>query len=381
MNPIFLLRTLATAALLLLLGACSVTKSFEQRFPDQREVDYKTSRTVPSLEVPPDLTAPSRDNTMDIGDGSGDTTYSAYSSGRQSATAGTGSRVLPKTPGVRLVRSGDKAWLVIQGTPEQVWNRVHEYWLRQGYVLKVDNPTLGIMETDWMENRADIPKDAITGFLSSIAEGLYSPGTLDRYRIRLEAGDEPGTTELYLTHQGMREVREGTGIEQTGTYWEPRPSDPELEMEMLKRIMVYLGVEEQKARRMLASKTPRPPRARLVQDAQGLPELLVTEDFSRTWRYTGLALDRVGFAVEDRDRSKGVYFVRYNDPEAGKKKKGFFSSLAFWSRDKKPEARTFQIQIRSENNTSRIRVLDEKGARDTSDTAKRILTLLQEQLK
>lgn len=372
---------LSVLASLVLLSACSVTAEFEERFPDQRDVDYKTSRVETDLSVPPDLSAPSKDNVLAIPDEQVSTAVlSNYGSQAQQTTT-TVSRVLPEQQGIRYIRHRDMAWLVLQGSVTAVWDKIHEYWLKNGFLLKVDDPSTGIMETDWMINRADIPKDFIQGVLSKISESIYSADTMDKYRVRLEKGDAPDTTELYIAHRGLEEMREGTGIEQEGTYWRSRPSDPGLEAEMLRQMMVFIGIENERARRLLGQPEQLPPRAHLVKDSDGSTRLVLEDSFSRSWRYVGLALDRVGFSVEDRDRSRGVYIVRYNDPNEGKKKEGFLSSLAFWRDDEKPEARLFQISVRSDGVKSQVEVLDNEGKKDSSKTAARILTLLQEQLK
>jgi len=379
---------LSVIASLAILSACSISAEFEEAFPDQRDVDYKTSRVESDLSVPPDLSAPSKDNVLAIPDEQVSTAVRSSYGGQSLQTNQTtqviqaSNRVLPEQPGIRYIRNGGMAWLVLQGNVEQVWDKIREFWLKNGFLLKIDNPSTGIMETDWMVNRADIPKDFIQGMLSKISDGIYSSSTMDKYRIRLEKGEAPGTTELYITHRGLEEKREGTGIEQEGTYWEARPSDPGLEAEILRQMMVFIGIENARARRLLAQPEKLPPKARMVKDGDGNNRLIVDDSFNRAWRYVGLALDRVGFSVEDRDRSRGIYTVRYNDPTEGKKEGGFLSSLAFWKSDEeKPGSRLFMISVRSDGVKSQVVVQDKDGNRDGSKTATRILTLLHEQLK
>jgi len=372
---------LPVVASLILLSACSITAEFEEAFPDQRDVDYKSSRVETDLSIPPDLSTPSKDNVLAIPDEQVSTAVASSYGGQTQTTTQVVSRVLPEQQGIRYIRRRDMAWLVMQGSVEQVWDKIREFWLKNGFLLKVDNPSTGIMETDWMVNRADVPTDFIQGMLSKISDGIYSSSTMDKYRIRLEKGESPDTTELYISHRGLEEKREGTGIEQEGTYWEARPSDPGLEAEMLRQMMVFIGIENARARRLLGQPEQLPPRAWMVKDGDGNNRLVLEDGFSRSWRYTGLALDRVGFSVEDRDRSRGIYTVRYNDPSDGKKEGGFLSGLAFWKDDEKPEARLFQISVRSDGVKSQIVVLDKDGNPDRSKTAGRILTLLHEQLK
>lgn len=367
----------AWVALVLTLSACSL----DSVLPEKR-IDYKKARTGNTLEVPPDLTQPGRDDTMAVPDisPSGTATYSDYTGERPNVHTVAGSQVLPQQDDVRLEHDGDRFWLVVQGDPAQIWPQVREYWLENGFLLRVDNPSIGIMETNWAENRADIPQGPIRSAIGKIFDSFYSAATRDRFRVRLEQGQQPGTTEIYLTHTGVEEVVQGTYPQTENSVWKPRPRDPELEAEMLKRLMVHLGIQKERANRVVAQrKEPTKPRAHLVDGADGRA-LVLDESFSRAWRYTGLALDRVGFSVQDRDREQGVYYVRYQDPTQDAEKKGFFSKLAFWRKDEVPDT-TYQVAVRSADATSRIEVRDQDGKPDNSETAKRILNLLYEELK
>jgi outer membrane protein assembly factor BamC len=345
-----------------------------------KKVDYKAATTEPSLEVPPDLTKPSQDDAMAIPDvtPSGTATYSDYSSERRTTTAQSAgdSSVLPDLRDVQVQRDGDKYWLVVKGEPAQVWPKVRDFWLKNGFLLTTDDPSIGIMETDWAENRADIPQGPIRSLLSKVIPSVYSAATRDKFHVRLEHGEQPGSTEVYLTHRGMEEVVQGDET----TMWQPRPEDPELEVTMLKHLMMSLGVQEQRAQQELAQAQTQPARARLVEAADGEPLLELDESFSRAWRVTGLALDRVGFNVQDRDRARGVYYVRYDDPDK-RKSEGFLSKLAFWKSDEKKPEDLYQVHLKPDGTKTQIVVLGKDGQKDTKGTGKRILTLLQEQLK
>ncbi len=370
-------RGLALAGLALALGACATRDITIQ----DKKIEYQQAYEVPQLEIPPDLTSNTIDDRLAVPDISPrDTaTYSAYAGERQGGGRAVQTGVMPDVEGVRLERRGDMRWLVIKAEPATVYDATRSFFLEIGFLLTRDDPTLGILQTDWLENRAAIPQSAIRSVLTKVpgVEGLYSSDTLDRYRVRVEKGAEPGTTELYLTMRGLEQVAKGPEF-----VWQARPSDPELEAEMLVRLMMHWGAAEERARQKLAAPAPRPDRARLLATADGTPTgLVVLEDFSRAWRRTGVALDRIGFAVEDQDRSNGVYRVRYQDLEAERKKEGFFSKLAFWSDGDKPEVRTYGIELRADGAETRVGVLDEKGAGLQGSTAQTILKLLYEELK
>lgn len=381
-------QQLATSAVVLLAGlvltACGTSTKIDEYLPDQR-LEYKKQReAADNLELPPDLTAGTFDDALDVPDLSGSATYSEYVGERSKrrAVAGTGA-VLPEVGNVELRREGDNRWLEIQGTPQEVWPRVVSFWREQGILLTEQDPTAGVMRTDWLENRAEIRRDIVTNTLRKVMDGLYETGTRDQYRVRIEPGLARNSTDLYLTHRGMNErmVRDSAG-EGVSTVWEPAPSDPGKEAEMLRRLMVYLGVTEQRAGQAVAGASgAAAPKSRLTQ-AGGGTALVIDEDFRNAWRLVGVALDRVGFAVEDRDRTQGVYYVRYDDPNKGQEKEGFMSRLAFWRGDEVDTVSQFRVQLTQEGSSqTRVVVRDEAGQRSDSPTAQRILTLLNEEIR
>jgi len=384
-----LTRILTLSALMAVMAGCSTVKNIKEEFlPDKKKIDYREAREGNNLEVPPDLTSSTIDDGLvvpDIGAGSGSASITDYNRERQDRKTIRTAAVLPKQDDIRVQRDNNSRWLVIKGSAQQVWPRLREFFLQNGFLIKREDPRIGIIETDWAENRADIPQDFITRNVSKLFESIYSAATRDKYRIRLEEGTEAGTTELYLTHRGAEEVVDQAT--ETSTLWKPRPADPELEIEMLRRITVFFGVEENKSRNLFASRKNRVERAQLSRDAAGLARLSVKEGFARAWRRTGLALDRVGFTVEDRDRSRGLYYVRYIDPlkdSNAKKEKGILDKLTFnvfSGDDVVQDKSTYLVSLKEQNDQTNLTVLNDKGKLEKSGTAFRILTLLHEQLK
>jgi outer membrane protein assembly factor BamC len=263
---------------------------------------------------------------------------------------------------------------------------VKDFWQENGFLVNLELPDAGLMETDWAENRAKIPQDALRAMLGKLLDQVYSVPERDKFRTRMERGADPGVTEIYISHRGMVEIYISEARAQT--MWQPRNPDPELEAEFLRRLMIRLGAQEEKAKQILTSQ-PQQVRAAIVKGVDGAELLDVYEPFDRAWRRVGLALDRVGFTVEDRDRQKGLYFVRYADSDALKaaEKKGVLERLTFWKGDESQKVKAEQYRVlvkqgaRAGTENSEIVVLNKEGAAEQSQTTKRILTLLHEQLK
>jgi outer membrane protein assembly factor BamC len=367
--------------------ALAVTASGCSMF-EGKKIDYKSAGKLPTLEAPPDLVMPAGDNRFVVPDinPKGAATFSTYDRDRGTKPQAPGTQaLLPQIDKVSIERAGGQRWMVVQAPAAEVWPVVKDFWQELGFIISLEMPDAGLMETDWAENRAKLPQDGIRSFLGKALDSFYSTAERDKFRTRLEPAAD-GRTEIYLSHRGMVEVFEGTqsgGDQGQGrTVWQPRPANPELEAEMLRRLMVRFGVEETRAQSLLADKAA-PPQAIQTRSPDAAPSLSLPESFDRAWRRVGLALDRIGFVVEDRDRAGGIYFVRYADPEANtKKEKGLLSRLAFWSSDdSKAKSQRYQVRLKGTQTETALAVYLDEGAPANNETGKRIASLLFEQLK
>jgi len=352
---------------------------------DSKKIDYKTAAAnkAPTLEIPPDLTSPAKDNRFAVPDngGKGTATYSAYAVERSPGNAKQ-SDILPEVDKAHIERSGNQRWLVVAGTPDKLWDTIKDFWQETGFLINLELPEAGVMETDWAENRAKISDGLIRNMLGKVLDSLYSTPERDKFRTRLEPGIAPGTTDVFISHRGMYEIYVTEKSDQTK--WQPREPDPDLEAEMLRRLMVRFGSDQKQAdSEIAAAKTKPVDRAKLSRSNDGAGTLEVQESFDRAWRRVGLSLDRVGFTVEDRDRSKGLYFVRYVDPETDGQKKddGFLSKLAFWKGSGPAPQSKYRIYVKDGGALTTVQVLSSEGGADNSETSKKILSLLYDQLK
>jgi outer membrane protein assembly factor BamC len=341
-------------------------------------VDYKSSGAKgPSLDIPPDLTQLSRENRYVVPGTA--VSASSYQLAQPTQTVPTAANAVGD---VRIERSGSQRWLVVNRPADKLWTPVRDFWLESGFLLAQDQENLGIMETDYAENRAKLPQDFIRSALGKVFDSIYSTGERDKFRTRLERRPD-GSTEIYISHRGMQEVITGTkgGNAATGdsTVWQPRPTDPELEAEFLRRLMVKLGVTQEQSKALIAADAP-PQQTSRVAMVNNQPVVQINEDFERAWRRVGLALDRTGFTVEDRDRSQGTYFVRYIEPASNKSEPGFFSKL-FSSSASTAAPLKYRIAVKSEGEKTTVSVLNAQGTPESSANAQRIVQVIADDLK
>jgi outer membrane protein assembly factor BamC len=331
--------------------------------------DLPPAERVPSLVVPPDLTVPKAEAELSVPDAAADrgaATYSGYAGKPGASTA----PLLAAAGDLRLERSGSQRWLVVTSPAETLWPALKLFLQQNQLALARENPATGILETEWAQ-----------GALDRKTLGSGAPGTRDQFRLRLERGTSPGTTEIYLSHRGVVQI----GCDKN-QLWQLRPPEPETEAEMLRRLMLFLGAQEAQAGVLLGADTGKPRATLVTADRHDNGVVRMSGDMDTAWRRVGLAIEQVGFVVEDRDRSKGLYYVRAGDAvkEATREKKGFFS---WFSRGKAvPVGERYQIKLTPQpaggkEPATDVEVADAAGAVATSTAATRIVELLFEQLK
>lgn len=367
------IRATALAALLSLAGCSTVDSALSGDRLDYRSQAQKSA----PLEVPPDLTQLARDSRYQPQSG----VVSASTLQRQQAgtsVAAAGAPVAaPNSMGeLRIERHGNHRWLATNLPPEKLWPVLRSFWQELGFGLATDSLEVGVMETNWAENRAKLPQDFMRAAIGRIFDNVFSTPERDRFRTRVER--TPAGTEVFITHRGMVEVY--TNTQKEYTVWQPRPSDPELEAELLTRLMVRLGAKPETARTVVAAAPDLPARARVVSGGAAAT-VEIEEAFDRAWRRVGLALDRRGFTVEDRDRTAGLYFVRYVDPKtAGQDEPGFFSKL--FGGDKLASAvLRYRLSVKAAGSKTVVSVFNNQGEPDNGEAARQIVERLVDELK
>ena len=381
--------------------------------PSPGKIDYRSDSKVKqaSLAIPPNLLDESSDE-RSLAPVGGQTSLSAFQEVQSAApSTDVDNGVLPPVPGMHIQRDGTESWLVIENrTPNDVWAQVRRFWQEQGFLLVVDQRSKGVMETDWNETHPKINDGLIRNALTWATDNSYVTAERNKYRTRLEAAPNGGTY-VFISQKGLREALSGTNNE--SSTWQPKPNDPALETEYLKRLMMTLarakpgvpdaqvaaeadaaasGAKATKATKA-ANAAAAAAAAQNVADAaqaQGddsssgqysRTELTLGEPYDRAWLRVGVALDRANFTVDDRDRTKGIYYVRYVDPKDMTSAEQGFWNQVFHGRKEKV-AKQYRLNVRAITETqTRVAIVDAKGDVDTSRPAQEIMGLVVEQLQ
>lgn len=338
----------------MLLTACSSTSGYKGV--------YDSKSDARPLEVPPDLTQPDIQAGMRL----------PQLASQQDNLQISGGKVAPLDYGkARLVRDGSLRWLEVASPIDELWGSALYFFRGLGFKITKEDQSLGVIETDWLENRVDIP----TNWLAKVFSKLYDSGLMDRYRIRLERSADKQHTLVFIAHRGLKEVFGGEdkqGLSETKG-WVPRESDPELENEMLQRFAIYLGGAKTELAKQAEQIKQQTEFATLGQQ-DGLQVLKIDEGFARGWRRVGLALDRMGVLIEDRNRSKGAYFVKLSEALLNEET-GLFAKL-FSGKDEVTQSQ-YLLRLIEKDNQTLVAVFDRQGQAVSSKLAERILKQIQ----
>ena len=359
-----MLRVVLIFSLLISLIACSSTPGWKGVYGSESQ-DKKSYK----LDVPPDLSEPDVTDNLALPNIAGGSTYSAYTH-----TEDRGDKITSAAPiGVKVIRDGATQWLEIESTAEKLWPQLKVFFTKVGFEIKREDKSLGVIETNWLENRIDLP----TNWFSKLLARISSSGLRDKYRARLEKTKNPEVTRVFITHQGLRE-QASDEIGGVKIWWETRPSDPELEAEMYQRFLIFRDVSKEEAIKLVDTIAAKE-RTRIIEK-DGTKMLQVGEGFARTWRRVGIALDRIGLLVDDRNRSGGLYYLRITDDFRDKAKEDDSWLASLFSGKKVKLKERYLLSVNKENDTTLISIYETTGAKADADFVKQLLTDLKSYL-
>ncbi|MAR99812.1 MAG: hypothetical protein CMH24_00355 [Nitrosomonadales bacterium] len=339
--------------------------------------DYVSSSRAKKLDVPPDLT--DVETNAQYGVPGEAVSYKDYEDAKKAGY--TEVKVLQNPEGMRIVKSGNLRWLVVSEEPETLWPHLEAFWQELGFGIKVINKRTGVMETEWIKSsklKVDTNKGLASRF-DAWLDGLSNLADRRKFRTRLENGVEKNTTEIYVSQRtivGMDEearerikrLKEGSwstdvykieeyipdeaeAVEMTEKLKKETTIDEyEINAEILRRLMTKLGMTDFDAKQRLANPIQKT-NATLVENKNG-DYLLLNDPYDRSWRRLSLALDIIGFVTEDKNRSDGIFYVKYKDLDFDgpkKRKKGLIDKLAFWEDDEEELQRKQEEEERINN--------------------------------
>lgn len=360
---------IVASSVFVVLSGCSSLDNFVDTTTSIKYTN--NSQSTKTLDFPPDLTAPEFDSAFSLPT-SGSVTASAVRN--HSMARGGAVNVLPASTNMRVGINGNVRWLDVDAPANTLWPKIRNFWRSLGLQVKRDEPRVGIMETDWAENRAGLPMDWLRKALGKTFQGTFDAGTRDQYRVRVEKL-KANQTRVYLTHKGAEQM-----VTETGVFWELRPAKHELEAEMLNRLKAFLQGDKYSASKN-TKESDAAQTSSLVNlvTEEGVQLIQVHENYAKAWVRTSIMLDRMGLVVESRAQGKGILNVIYNGDEAVDNKGGFFSRMFKGKQTFLATGSKYQIHMRDAGRLTEVRAMDAEGEPLAAGEAQRILARLKQE--
>jgi len=276
------------------------------------KINYYSDKSVTSLEVPPDLTQPSYENSFRL---------SELVTDVESNTINLTNKEIEKkeekvfvTPAdIKVKKSGNRRWLIVNKKPQVVWDLSRQFLKENGFVIKKSNKKTGIMETDFLENKPKIPSKSlgvIRSFLEEIDNVSYTLPIVDSYKVRIEPLDSGNKSEVHLSIFSMAEVISGTGKDET-TFWQASEKNYALETEMLYSLMLYLGGDSANAReRIVNAQEEGKITVSLDDGLNGYAKLQFRLNMIDAWDNISWALSDLNVILEDKDIKEKTFYIR-----------------------------------------------------------------------
>jgi len=361
-----ILLTLSIIPVIIISGCISEEdiKQVKNKTIGERAINYYSNKTVTSLEIPPDLTSPEYQNAFRLSEFVKDIDENMVSFSESKSNKKI--KVRESFDGIEVKKSGDRIFITIDKEPDIVWSLAREFLKLQGFAINTADKKVGIIETDFLENRTEAPDQSIGLIRSLIRKGTgqsYSLPSVDKYRIRIEPINSGQKTELHLSLYSKEEVIKPTDLKEQNTVWKTKPRDPELEIEMLYRFMVFIGSDSTKAKEKIIQATENKKIKVEIKDGiNGFSKLLFQEDILNTWDSLSWAFDKLNLQLDDKDIMERSFYIR----TVRTADEGIMTSIFGGEAVKK----TFQIKLKviDENSTEVLFIdISEENEQETKE--------------
>lgn len=305
-----LVRPKLTLMTALILSASALSGCSSIPFFSSGGDDYPAAR----LDVPPAFTVPSQQSSLALPE------IASARAAEASKKTGGGSGVLVRGEGVKVMGGPDSRYLSVDAMPDAVWPKLQSFLQDEGYTVKKVEPGVGLIETDWTGSQSTAQSGfSLMKLLNATKNTFFKPDNIEKVRIRIEQGETPSQTLVFVTSQKMALTGEQPlfpGDEKDSYKYADAKPDPTLSADVLARLTAYLsGKTEAESRAMMAASFA--PRAKLfyVKDKDER-YIVVSQPYPRVWNRLGLALDRLGFDPVKSDQKNGMIEVTHPHPQA-----------------------------------------------------------------
>jgi len=326
-----MIRLLTLMGFLFFLSGC-LTQQQKQTIKDNRienkqiSINYYSDKSVTSLEVPPDLTSPEYENSFRVREFAKDISMNTVNLTNTVDIIENKQKVFDVPANISIKTSGTRKWLEVDKNSEVLWNLSKQFLRENGFVIDKSNKKIGIMETNYLENKPEIPAASMGWIRSMLASQIdnvsYTLPSVDSYKIRIEPINDI-KTEVHLSLSSMAEVITGYGKDET-TLWQHKERDVALETEMLYKLMLYFGSDSAVAREKIINAQKE---SQLVikkdKDINGYTKLIFNFGIEDTWDNVSWALNNMNLDIEDKDIKEKSFYINI----ARTSDKGFFTKI------------------------------------------------------
>jgi outer membrane protein assembly factor BamC len=363
----FLTPALLTIVALALVG-CGLTQ----------DLRYLDSRAAEKLEIPPDLTDTYQFNDFVL--------PSNFSSDGDDSKPVKSVPVLLKVDSLLLEGQAGFHWLSIDEPVDNIFQMVKNFWLSEGFLIEIEEPAIGVMQTSWSYKEEGV-SNPNENFIMRLLSSQDFSATQNQFRTRIKRDIESGKNHIYISHRGtsykhILQKKQNEG--EKSNNWALVPPNSEFEVEMLSRLMIYLGMQQAELDEQLNHiKLFKSRLASIHADYEKNETYLLVKDvYSKTFYRTLHQLDRMGMEVISSNvdaglKTKGLISVKTNVEEEITEG-GFFS---FGNEIKVVKKQVILVLTKESHQVTRISMVTSSGEIENSPAGVELITLLQQFLK